>query len=406
MKKKVLVFFTIFVMILPIFLFTGCSSGKVSIYIKTKPNKVAYEIGEEFRKDGLEVESLNTDGTTTKVCIKDEDIVGADTSTSGEKIVTINSGDYSTVFNIYVADVVVNSGDNVKEKILNAQNGDVVYFKQGEYSNQDGQITDIIIDKNLFIVGEGKDKTIFKGNFIVGATKQNDEFVKIDNFQDVKIVGMGFKQEIKVEGNNISYASGIEKDVHGAIHAFDTKNLYVTGCKFENYAYGVLMENAENLSVTRNDFKNILISGIKVTKNSEKVSIFKNSFVDIGKNVLLNENESQSYLSCISLGFNKKGNAGIIISQNSLNRTAQKTGEWIYYDETSKNIKDNENLTKLSYVNNSAIIILHSTSENNLMVSGIVLTANNYGVALQNIRLGLTNKDVINQSGMIINENF
>ena len=136
------------------------------------------------------------------------------------------------------------------------------------------------------------------------------------------------------------------------------------------------------------------------------MSIFKNSFVDIGKNVLLNENESQSYLSCISLGFNKKGNAGIIISQNSLNRTAQKTGEWIYYDETSKNIKDNENLTKLSYVNNSAIIILHSTSENNLMVSGIVLTANNYGVALQNIRLGLTNKDVINQSGMIINENF
>ncbi len=406
MKKKILTILMILILIAPIFLLTGCSSGKVSIYIKNRPNKIAYEVGEKFVRDGLSVESLNTDGTTTRVCIKDEDIVGADTSTSGEKVVTVKSGDASTVFNIYVADIIISPQDNVKEKLLTANDGDVVYFKNGEYKNDDGQLNNIIVDKSIFIVGESKDKTIFKGNFLVGAKQVNDTYEKIDNFKDVKIVNMGFKQEYKVEGNDIQYTSKLEKDVNGAINGFSTENLYVTNCSFTNYSYGVLMDNAVNLSVTRNSFKNLLISGVKVKENSERVSIFKNSFVDIGKNVLLNENESQGYLSCINLGFNKKGNAGIIISQNSFNRTAQKDGEWVYYDNQSQLIKDNDNLTKLGYVNNSAIIILHSNTDENLQVSGIIMSANNYGVTLQNIRLGLKDNDSVNQSGIIINENF
>lgn len=406
MKKKILTILMILIIIAPIFLLTGCSAGKVSIYIKNRPNKIAYEVGEKFVRDGLSVESLNTDGTTTRVCIKDEDIVGADTSTSGEKVVTVKSGDASTVFNIYVADIIISPQDNVKEKLLTANDEDVVYFKNGEYKNDDGQLNNIIVDKSIFIVGESKDKTIFKGNFLVGAKQVNDTYEQIDNFKDVKIVNMGFKQEYKVEGNDIQYTSKLEKDVNGAINGFSTENLYVTNCSFTNYSYGVLMDNAVNLSVTRNSFKNLLISGVKVKENSERVSIFKNSFVDIGKNVLLNENESQGYLSCINLGFNKKGNAGIIISQNSFNRTAQKDGEWVYYDNQSQLIKDNDNLTKLGYVNNSAIIILHSNTDENLQVSGIIMSANNYGVTLQNIRLGLKDNDSVNQSGIIINENF
>ena len=406
MKKKILSILVLIVLIMPIFLFTGCSSGKVSIFITSKPKKVAYEIGEKFIKDGLKVESLNTDGTTTNVCIKDEDILGADTSTSGEKVVTVKSGDTSTVFNIYVADIVISPNDNVKEKIALASDGDVVYFKNGEYLNENGEITDVVINKSIFIVGENKEKTIFKGNFIVGANVNENKYEKIDGFKDVKIVNMGFNQDYKIDGNKINYASKIEKDINGAINGFSTENLYVTGCVIKNYSYGVLMDNAVNLSVTRNSFSNLLISGVKIKENCERVSIFKNSFVDIGKNVLLNENESQGYISCLNLGFNKKGNAGVMISQNTFNRTAQKDGNWIYYDTTSNNIKENDNLSKLSYVNNSAIIILHSNSENNLQVSGIIMSANNYGATLQNIRLGLRNDDLVNQSGIIINENF
>lgn len=405
MRKRLFLIVIIMLIFCPI-IFTGCSSGKVSIYIKTKPTKIAYEINEPFSKDGLKVESLNTDGTTTKVKIKDEDIVGADTSSGGEKTVTCKSGNNSTVFNIYVADVVVNSGDNVRQKILDAKSGDVVYFKNGTYDNSEGQITDIVIDKSLFIVGESKDKTIFKGNFIVGVTKSQQGYEKIENFKDVKIVNMGFKQDIDVKNGEITYKNGIKVDNYGAICGFDTENLYVTGCSFENYSYGVLMNNAINLSVTRNTFKNLLISGVKVKNHSERVSIFKNAFMDIGTNVLFNENESQSYLSCINLSFSKKGNAGIIISQNSFNRVALKTDGWIYFDENSKDIEGNDNLTKLSYVNNSAIVVLKSSSENNLQVSEIVLTANNYGGTLQNIKLGTTDTDKINQSGMIINETF
>ena len=406
MKKKIITILMILILIAPIFILTGCSSGKVSIFITNRPNKIAYEVGEEFVRDGLSVESLNTDGTTTRVCIKDEDIIGADTSTSGEKVVTVKSGDASTVFNIYVADIIISPQDNVREKLLTANDGDVVYFKNGEYKNDDGKLNDIIVDKSIFIVGESKDKTVFKGNFLVGAKLVNSNYEKIDNFSDVKIVNMCFKQEYKLEGNKINYSSKIEKDVNGAINGFSTENLYVTNCNFANYSYGVLMDNANNLSVTRNSFKNLLISGIKVKENCEKVSIFKNSFVDIGKNVLINENESQGFLSCINLGFNKKGNAGIIISQNTFNRTAQKDGNWIYYDNQSQLIKDKDDLTKLGYVNNSAIIILHSNSENNLQVSGIIMSANNYGVTLQNVRLGLRDNDSVNQSGIIINENF
>lgn len=406
MKKKFLSTTIILILLVHAFLFTGCSSGKVSIFITAKPSKIAYEIGEKFQKDGLMIESLNTDGTTTKVCIKDEDIDGADTSESGEKVVTVKSGEASTVFNIYVADVVITPNDNVKEKISQAKDGDVILFKNGEYKNNEGQISDIIIDKSVFIVGENKDKTIFKGNFIIGAKIVNGIYTKIDGFKDVKIINLGFKQEYNLQGNKINYESKIEKDINGAINGFSTENLYVTGCSFKNYSYGVLMDNALNLSITRNSFNNLLISGVKINENAERVSIFKNSFVDIGKNVLLNDNGSQGYISCINLGFNKKGNAGIIISQNIFNRTAQKDGDWIYYDNESQLIKNNDNLTKLSYVNNSAIIILHSNNEDNLQVSGIIMSANNYGVTLQNIRLGLKDDDSVNQSGIIINENF
>ena len=226
MRKRLFLIVIIMLIFCPI-IFTGCSSGKVSIYIKTKPTKIAYEINEPFSKDGLKVESLNTDGTTTKVKIKDEDIVGADTSSGGEKTVTCKSGNNSTVFNIYVADVVVNSGDNVRQKILDAKSGDVVYFKNGTYDNSEGQITDIVIDKSLFIVGESKDKTIFKGNFIVGVTKSQQGYEKIENFKDVKIVNMGFKQDIDVKNGEITYKNGIKVDNYGAICGFDTENLYV-----------------------------------------------------------------------------------------------------------------------------------------------------------------------------------
>ena len=80
----------------------------------------------------------------------------------------------------------------------------------------------------------------------------------------------------------------------------------------------------------------------------------------------------------------------------------------MYYDEQSKTFAEQtkEQIFKMSYINNSAIVTLRSSTIDDLLVDGIVLSNNNYGQTLTNIRLNTTTEDTIDQNGVMIIETY
>ena len=393
-------------------LFSGCAMNAVSYHITNFPNKIIYEIGEKPNYAGLKIETTNSDGTNTMVGLNGAEISKVDMSTSGEKKVFVKKGSFSTAFNIYVASVVINDSDNLKEKFQSLVDGDVVYLKAGNYvpkSSGDESYKDIVINKSVTIIGDGRGATKFYGNFIVGANLKNSNFELMQNAKDVKIFNIGFKLNYAIKNGLVNYSGPYGKaDKNGAINAFDTKNLSIKNCSFDGYAYGVLGNNLNGLTIENNSFRNILKNAIKTTQDTRNASIYKNVFMDIAKNIISSDNNSQSSLGAIELAFAQKGNAGVIVCKNTFTRIGLCDSGFVFYDEASKTFSEQtrEKLKTLSYINNTAIITLLSSAENDLDVSGIILSTNNYGQALTNIRLNTTASNNIDQNGVIVTEAY
>lgn len=393
-------------------LFSGCAMNAVSYHITNFPNKIIYEIGEKPNYAGLKIETTNSDGTNTMVGLDGAEISKVDTSTSGEKKVFVKKGSFSTAFNIYVASVVVNDSDNLKEKFQSLVDGDVVYLKAGNYvpkSSSDESYKDIVINKSVTIIGDGRRATKIYGNFIVGANLNSGNYETMQNAKDVKIFNIGFKLYYSIKNGLVNYAGPYGKtDKNGAINAFDTKNLSIKNCSFDGYAYGILGNNLNGLTIENNSFRNILKNAIKTTKDTRNASIYKNVFMDIAKNIISSDNNSQSSLGAIELAFAQKGNAGVIVCKNTFTRIGLCDGGFVFYDEASKTFSEQtrEKLKTSSYINNTAIITLLSSAENDLEVSGIILSTNNYGQALTNIRLNTTANNTIDQNGVIVTEAY
>ena len=391
-------------------LFWGCSSGSTSLIITAKPNKIVYEIGEKFDYSGLSVESYNSDGTNTKVLLKEDEISAVDTSTSGEKTVTITKGNLSTTFTIYVASKVVSSKDDIKPAITSSADGDIIYIKQGEYkpdSETDESLYNIVINKKLTIVGDGAKKTIIHGNFLVGARDEGGDFLPMESFEDFKLINVGMRLNYTVKDRYLSYEGPYQKyDVFGAIKTFDSQKIFVSNCSFSGYSYAINATNISGLTLVNNMFRDIKINAVKVTNSIKNSVMTKNSFMDIGSSSLVMENSKQGNVGALFLSFKDSGNAGIIVASNTFVRTGLISGSLNYVSSGADELElDNKNsLTSGSYVNNSAIIFLVSTGQNNLDASGIIFASNNFGTALKNIAFNTTQENFINQTGVIIIE--
>ena len=408
-KLKNFAFLLLFCLIIPIF--TGCTSGSSSLYLTSLPNKIVYEIGEEISFKGLKVESLNTDGTTCNVRVDYSKIDSVDTSTFGEKIVKITKGDLSATFSIYVANRVVESKEQLKQTLSESQDGDIIYIKKGEYkpeNDEDESLYNMVIDKQLTIIGDGSKNTIIHGNFLVGAKQVGEDFLPLDDFEQVKILNLGFTLNSTQNEGYLKYEGPYQKyDVYGAIKTFNSKKITISNCAFTGYCYGINASQVSDLTLTKNTFKNIKINGVKVTENIKNSSICRNIFMDIGTNSLAMENGKQAGIGALFLSFQDKGNAGVIVANNSFVRIGLNQGKKTYVSAGADELElDKANkLTNGSYMNNSAIIFLVSASSNNLQVGGIILSMNNYGQTLENVRFGTNSENLIEQAGVYINEN-
>lgn len=406
MKRKIVLLFLIFILSFGCISLSGCSSGVVGIYVLEGPNRSVYAINEPLDLKGIEVKGINSDGTIKKVRVKKEHIENnVDMSTSGVKNIVINVDGNRTAFPIYVPHYSLTPEDDLKETINKANEGEIIYLKEGIYKSDQGKFKDVVINKSLIIIGED-DKTTFCGNFIVGIDNI-ENYNKIE-LNKVEFYNIDFKVRYGLNNGLVSYEKPYENTLLSAIQGNDTKGLYVKDCSFDGYSYAINMDNAKNLSVIKNEFKNIKISALKTQKSTLNTSVYENVFMDIGENTLfVNEKGTQNYLAAIDFSFDSEENSGVIIANNTFVRIGLKNGEFEAVDENSLKYKNNKelHLSKLSYVNNSAIIILSSSNGSNLKTRGIILSFNSYGTTLNNIIFGTDEEDFLNESAVIINNN-
>ena len=97
------------------------------IAITSLPEKIYYVLGDEFTSEGLTVNMLYEDGTSTPVT--NFTLTTPDMNASGTKTVTVTSGEFTTQFEIVVVDVV-NDGKLVNENIPDAP--ELVYYDSGK----------------------------------------------------------------------------------------------------------------------------------------------------------------------------------------------------------------------------------------------------------------------------------
>ena len=407
-KSAYLKYFLVVVMIVVCGIsLSGCAKGVLGYHIKNMPTKIVYQIGEEVKFDGLAIETINIDGTHNTLRFSSDNIKPVDTSTAGKKRVVIEKNNITVSFDVYVANVVVNDSDNIKDIFAGLNNGDIVYMRKGNYVAKDATDTslkDIIINKSVTIVGDGKSNTIFGGNFVVGANFDGSVLTKIENFKDVLFLNLGFKLNYDVKNNFVQYQGPYgTTDTFGAVRCVDMQNLSFLNCSFEGYGYAIFAETISGLSVNNCEFRHIFKNAIKTTKNTKNTSIFKNAFMDIGTNVVSFDDEKQSQIGALFLSFADEGECGVSVCKNVFVRVAQHTGDVVYFDENSKTQAkaSTTSLFKMSYISNSAVITLLSSTTDDLAVKGIVLGSNNYSDNLQILYLGANGSNTINQASII-----
>ncbi len=394
MNKKIIALFFVGIFLFSMsFCLSGCFSGLVGVYVEESPQKIIYKAGESIDFSGIKLKGINADGTLKRVKVTKKNIEEEpDFSTKGEKTIVLNIDSNRTSFTVYVPHFVVTPFDDLKQIVLKAQSGDIIYLTKGDYKNTNDNLEkykDIIIEKSLIFIGD-KNQTVFGGNFKL---KLNSE--EINKNKGVQFYNIKF--EIDNTLNNI--VSAIEEE--------NSNSLYVKNCEFEGYSYAINLKNAQYLSVIKNKFRNIKITAIKTEKSTQNTTVYKNSFMDICENTLyLDENGKQNYMAAIDFAFNSEQNSGVIISNNSFTRIGLKTGDFepVGAYKSQENLNEKE-LKKLSYVNNTAIIILRSSSNSNLKTRGIILSNNSYGTTLNNIIFGTSENDFLNESAVIINNN-
>lgn len=406
MTKIVLI---VFVCILFAGLISGCVCMPTGLYIESYPTKLVYQVGEVPNFSGLSIKTINTDGTHRRLYLSQNELPKIDTTESGKKEVVVSKDGFSVSFDIYVANVIVNDSDNIKQIFANLEDGDIVYLRTGNYdpqNEQDERYKDVEITKSITLIGDGVGKTNFFGNFFVGATITQAGLEKI-TLSDVVIRDISFGLDYEQKDGLAVYEGPYgNADQNGAIRFFDTKNLTVQNCSFQNYAYGIFGETADGLTVFENKFCGMFKAAVCTLVETKNTLIAKNIILDTAQNVVSFFENEQEHLGAIILSFANDGTKGVAVCKNTINRTGFHRAEVLYFDQNSKDVAKttNQKIFELTYINNTASVIFKSSDGDNLKITNVVLSANNLGQALANIKFGTNQNNSVNATGIIILE--
>ena len=374
-------------------LFGGCTHEMVSLYIYKMPNKLVYEIGEDLDITGLELKNIKTDSALLDIYNNKANFSDFDSLTSGKKEVKISYGQFTTSFVVYVANIVVKDNQELKNAITNANDNDIILIKKGEYNVPEGLE---ISNSNLVIGGEGKDKTKIDSFFIVGG-EFSGEIVYNEDLENLSFLSIGLTTKNSVQNNIIKFENEKLNENIGAINAKNLKNANIISCSFEGFSKGVLCETLDDVYISSNNFKNLLIGGIETTKSTKNTTISKNIINTIGSSVvILNNKNHQENIFGVKLALNSENNIGVSIYKNSISKIGGRSGNLRFFNQ-----KVDGNFNSLNYMYNSSAIILFSTLKNNLQTKGITIFFNSIGSSLNNILYSTGANDRVNSSSVM-----
>ena len=184
--------------------------------------------------------------------------------------------------------IIVTEEDNLQEIINNAQQGDIIYLKKGNYTQYR-----IMVNKSLTIVGEDPEKTIISGN------NQEDATVILDVLADHVII------------KNLTFteaAPGYPPGGGRALILTDVKNVTIQDCIIYACSYGIEISNSSNNNIVRNNitqtsyairfaggsqsnivaYNNIYNNSIGISfagSNDINNKIYNNNFIDNKNNI-------------------------------------------------------------------------------------------------------------------------
>lgn len=393
MKKISLVLIIIFVAFSSIF-FAGCTHEMVSLYIYKMPSKLVYSIGEDIDLSGLELKNIKTDSALLKIHNNKANFSGFDSETPGIKEVSISYGKFTTSFNVYVANKVAKTSDEIISTLDSASDGDIILIKSGEYKIS-SPIE--ISNSNLVIGGEGSDKTILDTFVIIGGTQSGEEISYSSNTENISLISLGFKTKNSVQNNIIKFENEFLNQNLACINAKNLTKFNAISCSFEGFSLGIKAECMTDVFISACTFKNLLIGGISSTLSTKNTTISKNTITQIGANVVnLNNKNVQEYIFGISLALNSEENLGISVYKNAINKIATKSSSLKFFNETSS-----QNFAGLNYLNNSGAIILFSPEKNNLQTKGVSIFFNSIASTLNNILYNTTPTNHVNSSSVM-----
>lgn len=372
---------------------SGCTHEMVNLYIYKMPDKLVYSIGEELDLTGLELKGIKTDSALTSVYNSSANFKGFDSETSGKKEIIVSYGKFTTSFNIFVANKVVNNNEDLVSTLNNASDNDIILIKKGEY-NLSSPLE--INNKKLIIAGEGSNKTKLNGFVIVGGYFGDGNITYSNLTEDISFIGINFSTKSKVIDNLITFEDENYNSNLAGINAESIKGLKVIGCKFNGFTTGIKIKDAEDCFITANVFTNLYVGGIEVTNNIKNSTISKNIINNIGKSVVYaDEDNKQNNIFGIKLAFNQEENVGVSLYKNSISKIAIKDTKTFYLNKKAQG-----KFSGLNYMYNSSAIIVHSSDKNNLQTTGLSIFYNSVGSSLNNILYSTTQTDNINSSSV------
>ena len=221
-------FILLIILFCPLFL-SGCTHEMVSLYIYKMPNKLVYEIGEEFNISGLELKNIKTDSALIKIHNNNASFTGFDSSTSGIKEITVSYGNFTSSFNIYVANKVVNNNNELISALSNLEDEDILLIKEGDYVLENPIE---INNSNVVIGGEGKDKTLINGFVIIGGYLENNSINFLNSSENISLIGLGFSINNNISNEIITFENEKYNKTFGAIN-IDKLNKILGKSKWE-----------------------------------------------------------------------------------------------------------------------------------------------------------------------------
>lgn len=373
--------------------FFGCTHEMVSLYIYKMPNKLVYAIGEELDLTGLELKNIKTDSALLKIHNDKANFSGFDSLASGKKEVKVSYGEFTTSFYVFVANKVVSNNEELVDALETANDNDIILIKEGQYKLSKPIE---ILNSNLIIGGEGKDKTMLDCFVLIDGQLSGNEIIYSQDVQKVSFISLGFSTKNSVSNNIIKFENEYLNKNLACINAKNLEKCDIISCSFSGYSVGVKAESMTDVFVNGNKFSNLLVGAIETTKQTKNVTISKNIINQIGSNVVsLNERKEQENIFGIKLALNSEENLGLSIYKNSISKIALSSGNLRFFNE-----KIEGNFNGLNYLNKSSAIIIYSTLKNNLQTRGVSIFYNSIGSCLNNILYNTQDLDRVNSASV------